>query len=907
MGEVYRARDTKLNREVALKVLPDLFADDPDRLARFQREAEVLASLNHPNIAQIYGLEEQDGVRALVLELVEGPTLAELIERPKPEARSLRPDAAPERGLPLDDVLSIAGQIAEALETAHKHGIIHRDLKPANVKVRGDGTVKVLDFGLAKALGPEPADASGDPGLSPTLTAAATQMGVILGTAAYMAPEQAKGKPVDRRADIWAFGAVLYEMLTGRRPFAGEDISDTLAFVLTKDIDWTALPSDTPPSLRRLLKRGLERDPRQRLRDIGEARIQLARPLEEDSPSTSDVSAPAGQTRGRLTTLAAAVVLTALATGAVVWTFRGSDAPPSRDVRRFVIPLTDHQFPSTGPGPFVALSQDGRTLVYTGVRDGTLQLYRRPHDQLESFPIQGTENARRPFLSPDGQSVGFVTGGTNTTLQSVPLAGGTPSTIVEMPEAINGAAWGRDGRIVLGMSTGLFTVPAAGGVATPLTTEASSDDGLLGYRWPQLLPGGETLLYVRWRGSIRTSEVTARSMVTGEERVLVNGSGAHYAASGHLVYALDTELWATPFSPERLELTGAPARVAEGLLTFTRGGAASFTLASDGSMVYVPTSVDVSDGSQLLRWVTREGDSQELISPGFLQSPRYLQLSPDGRRLALVMGPFDQGSLWVYELDGRPPVPLVQNERVAFPVWSTDGTLLTYRAGRDDSPGDLVRVAADGSIREPELLLVGPDEFTPFGWTSDDEHLLFGREADDGSGNSLWRLDSNNQPQLLLNEGTNQSFSAQLSPDGGWIAYESSTTGATEVWVRPYPEGAPIRISNRGGEQPRWSADRRELFYLATASFNGGQMMAVSVETDPEFQFDPPEMLFDGAYDHRDPFSYVPHGDGRFIMLSNASNAIVAAPTRSTNPLGDHMVAIVNLNDELRRIAPAER
>ena len=271
------------------------------------------------------------------------------------------------------------------------------------------------------------------------------------------------------------------------------------------------------------------------------------------------------------------------------------------------------------------------------------------------------------------------------------------------------------------------------------------------------------------------------------------------------------------------------------------------------------------------------------------------------------MGPFDQGSLWVYELDGRPPVPLVQNERVAFPVWSTDGTLLTYRAGRDDSPGDLVRIAADGSIREPELLLVGPDEFTPFGWTSDDEHLLFGREADDGSGNSLWRLDSNNQPQLLLNEGTNQSFSAQLSPDGGWIAYESSTTGATEVWVRPYPEGAPIRISNRGGEQPRWSADGRELFYLATASFNGGQMMAVSVETDPEFQFDPPEMLFDGAYDHRDPFSYVPHGDGRFIILSNASNAIVAAPTRSTNPLGDHMVAIVNLNDELRRIAPAER
>ena len=416
MGEVWQARDTKLDRDVALKVLPEAFTADPDRLARFEREAKVLASLNHPNIGTIYGLEEAEGVKALVLELVEGPTLADRIKQGP---------------IPVDDALPIAKQIAEALEAAHERGVIHRDLKPANIKVTDDGTVKVLDFGLAKALGPESLEASADPDLSPTLTAAATQMGVILGTAAYMAPEQAKGRLVDKRADIWSFGTVLYEMLTGRRPFGGQDVSETLAFVLTRDIDWDTLPDDTPASLRRLLTRCLERDPRERLRDIGEARIALAH-APEAAPE-QNTAPPPGALRRWLVPMAAGALLASVATGAAVWTTIGSDAAPARDLRRFVISLTNHRFPATGPGPFLALSPDGRTLVYTGVQDGTIQLYRRPREALESFPIQGTQTARRPFISPDGEWVGFVTGGTSPRCDGCRWPGAHPAPSSRCP------------------------------------------------------------------------------------------------------------------------------------------------------------------------------------------------------------------------------------------------------------------------------------------------------------------------------------------------------------------------------------------------------------------------------------------------------------------------------------------
>ena len=492
-------------------------------------------------------------------------------------------------------------------------------------------------------------------------------------------------------------------------------------------------------------------------------------------------------------------------------------------------------------------------------------------------------------------------------MRRVPMAGGTPSTVIEMPVSIIGAAWGPDDRIVFGQPTGLYSVAATGGIAERLTTD-EPEEGVIDYRWPRFLPDGNTLLYVRWRGSIGTSEVTARSMVTGEERVLVQGSAVHYATSGHLLYAAETELWAVPFDPGRLELTGAPARVVDELLTFRRGGAANYATAADGALVYVSSSVNVSEGNQTLSLVSRDGQAGDVIHAGLLQSPRHLQQSPDGRRVGVVTGPLEQGALWIFDLDGRPPMPLSDPDgNGAFPVWSRDGARVTFQTRYESSPGALVSVAADGSMPEPELLLAGPDSLIPYSWTPGDEGLLFDREASDGRATTLWRLPPDGEPQLVLNEGANRLFAAQLSADGRWIAYESVTTGASEVWIRPYPDGAPVRVSNGGGSQPRWSADGRELFYLEAAEFGGGRMMVVAVETEPVFRFDPPVMLFDGSYNHSAPFSYLPQSDGRFIMIRNLDNAIVETPSGPPTAPGDHMVVVLNLHDELNRVAPPER
>ena len=454
MGQVYQATDTKLNRQVALKILPEAFAADPDRLARFQREAQVLASLNHPGIAAIYGIEEQDGTRALVLELVEGPTLADRISKGP---------------IPIDEALPIAKQIAEALEAAHEAGVIHRDLKPANIKVKDDGTVKVLDFGLAKAFDPSPA---GDPSESPTLTAAATQMGVIMGTAAYMSPEQAKGRPVDKRADVWAFGAVLYEMLTGRRAFPGDDISDTLATVLKFEPDWDGLGADTPSSVRRLLRRCLSKDVRLRLRDAGGALIELYEAQAEGPiAETRPISATARRVRSTQVAVALAVIVAALG-GLLSWNFVDGNRVTSAPVSRFAIRLPlDMTVLGTGSA-VAAISRNGRTLVSIGNRG---QLFRRSLDQLEPIPIRGTEGATTPFFSPDGEWVGFASNGQ---LRKVSIAGGLPTTLCSLSSFMRGASWGSDDQIVFSVDgVGLLRVPAAGG--TPeILTEPDRDAGV---------------------------------------------------------------------------------------------------------------------------------------------------------------------------------------------------------------------------------------------------------------------------------------------------------------------------------------------------------------------------------------------------------------------------------------------
>ena len=561
MGQVYQATDTKLNREVALKVLPEAFASDPDRLARFQREAQVLASLNHPNIAAIHGLEEADGVRALVLELVEGPTLADRIKQGP---------------IPLDEALPIAKQIAEALEAAHEQGVIHRDLKPANVKVKDDGIVKVLDFGLAKALDPSP---TGDPSQSPTLTAAATQMGVIMGTAAYMSPEQARGKTVDKRTDIWAFGVVLYEMLTGVRPFQGDDVSLTLASVMKSDVDAKTLPPDLPEKLRTVLRRCLEKDPSQRIRDIGDVRLAMEGAFETVVSVPSAESAATQPSRQRQALPWVAGLTLAIITGLAVWSLT-RPVEVSRRVERFDISPT----PPTTLGLAtahhdLAITPDGTRVVYTGSGGNPFQLYVRVLGELTATPLQGLDDrVVGPFISPDSAWVGFADQ-RDGTLKKVSILGGPPVTICSLPGTVRGATWGPDDTIIFGTgeASGLWRVSASSGEPEQLTT-LDAQRGGINHRWPHILPGGRAVLFTIWGGGIDNSRIAVLNLDTGEQRVLVpGGSYPRYSPTGHLVYGVSGTLRAVAFDLDRLEVTDPnPVPVLADVVTKSGSGAADF-------------------------------------------------------------------------------------------------------------------------------------------------------------------------------------------------------------------------------------------------------------------------------------------------------------------------------------------
>ena len=541
MGQVWQATDTQLNREVALKILPDAFADDPDRLARFKREAQILASLNHPNIAAIHGIEESEGTRALVLELVEGPTLADRISQGP---------------IPLDEALPIAKQIAEALEAAHEAGVIHRDLKPANIKVREDGTVKVLDFGLAKALDPAPAE---DPSQAPTLTAAATQMGVIMGTAAYMSPEQASGQPVDKRADIWAFGVVLFEMLTGQRLFEGDTVSHVLAAVLRAELAWDALPSDTPSGVRRLLRRCLEKNRHRRLRDIGEARVELEEAVSSEPTESAPIVAGARPGAWRRTAAVAlgCAAVAAVLTGLAAWYLLRPE--PSR-IFRFSL-SGDAPFISGSSSKFdVAISPDGRYIAYlTGrIGQGGARLHVRALDRLGPGTVVAEGELGSPFFSPDSQQVGFYDRSSGAVLKRVSVDGGSVSTICRLPGASGGnqgagfvgASWDAAGTIVFASDRSLWQVPAVGGEPKQLT---AADDAV----WPELLPGSQVVLFTKLAQPVEDSTIVALTLATSKLRVVVEGgTSARYLSSGHLVYGAQGGLWAVPFDAQRLEVTG---------------------------------------------------------------------------------------------------------------------------------------------------------------------------------------------------------------------------------------------------------------------------------------------------------------------------------------------------------------
>jgi eukaryotic-like serine/threonine-protein kinase len=860
MGEVYRARDTKLNREVALKVLPKDVAGDSERMARFKREAQVLASLNHPNIATIHGLEESGGTEALVMELVEGATLAERIT------------SGP---IPLGEALPFARQIAAGLEDAHERGIIHRDLKPANIKITAEGAVKILDFGLAKAL--ETATASSrDPVRalsienSPTISSAATKAGVVLGTAAYMSPEQAKGKKVDRRADIWAFGVVLFEMLTARRLFEGDSTAETLATVMMTEPKWEALPANIPPGIRKLLGRCLEKDPQRRLQAIGEARIVIEETLSlpAQAGGIADVGAglkpaPTVTPWRRALPWALAAISTLALAALIIGNVLRAPPPPSRQVARLTVALPPSDRLALGLTPVLALSPDGSRLVYVASRSGAKQLYVRPIDSLEASPIPATEGAESPFFSPDGQSVGFFAEGK---LKRVSLSGGAPLTL-SSAVAPRGASWGADGNIIYTPSFGtssLFQVMAAGGTPKPLTTP-DRKKGEISHRWPQILPGGKAVLFTVWTGgSFDDASIGVQSLETGERRtVLEGGTYARYVPSGQLVYARAGGLMAVPFDLTRLEVTGPPVSVLQGVRIAPTTGAAEFSFSDDGTFAYVAGGL--WGGERTLLWVNRKGASEPIPAP-----PRaygWPRLSPDGRRLALGISGSNQG-VWLYDL-ARSALSLVaETPLTPNPIWTPDGKRLTFNF-TTHGPWNIFWVPSDGS-GSVERLATSDNAQSPGSWSPDGQVLAFS-ELDPTTGYDIWvlRLAGERKAQPFLQTPSNETAPA-FSPNGRWLMYVSDESGRNEIYVRPFPgPGGKLQISTEGGTEPTWAPNGRELFYRS-----GNKMMVVAVETKTGFAAAKPVELFEGNYEsglyvYSPNYDVSPDGQ-RFLMIKGS-------------------------------------
>jgi len=865
MGEVYRAHDPKLGRDVAIKVLPEAFALDAERMARFQREAKVLASLDHPNIASIYGLEDSGGTRALVMQLVEGPTLADRIK------------AGP---IPVDEAVRIARQIADALEYAHERGIIHRDLKPANVKVTNDDAVKVLDFGLAKALEGDPS--SIDISTSPTISRMATMQGVLLGTAAYMSPEQAKAKPVDRRADIWAFGCVLYEMLTGKRAFDGETVTDTLAAVIRAEPDWSLLPAALSVRVRVLLQRCLQKDPKQRLRDIGDARISLDEVLSgEPDPSLTGAAGISALLLRRTLMLGFGGVLLAVVTGIAIWNLKPTPSP--QPVTRAVITLPpDQQLAGMGYGSAVALSPDGTHLAYVATQAGIQQIYLRAMDSAEARPIPGTEGGSEPFFSPDGQWLGFFAGGK---LKKISVSGGAALNLSDAGVPLGGS-WGSQRMIafVPTLTSGLEQVSEQGGVPQPLTRP---EKGEVSHRWPEFLPGAQAVLFDIGNSAV-SSNVVVQSIATSRRRILVQaGAQPYYAPSGHLVYLQGTNLMAMPFDPRRMEATGAAVPVVEDLLRSSLGVSAQYSVSTTGSLVYV--SGGVQSAQRRLVWVSRTGTEQPLAAPA--RPYLYVRLSPDGRQVALTVAePALQ--VWLCNLSRDTLTRLTfEGEVNAIPSWTPDGKRIAFLSGKEGTPNIFWQMAdGSGSV---ERLTTSEYVQAPGSWSPDGQLLAF-IEENPTTGYDIWVLRmSDRKAQPFLRTPFNES-APEFSPDGRWLAYVSNESGRDEVYVQPYPgPGGKWQISTEGGTEPVWNRNLRELFYRC-----GDKMMAVDIATQPSFAAGKPRMLFQGQYVPTAgtfPFYDVSPDGQRFLMLKRPEQA-GGAPMQIN--------VVLNWFEELKRLAP---
>jgi eukaryotic-like serine/threonine-protein kinase len=888
MGQVYRARDTKLNRDVALKVLPDSFASDPERLARFTREAQTLASLNHPNIGGIHGLEESNCVTALVMELVEGEDLAQRIAR---------------GAIPLDDALPIARQIAEALEAAHEQGIIHRDLKPANIKVRTDGTVKVLDFGLAKAM--DPPAASRNVSQSPTITTPAmTHAGMILGTAAYMSPEQARGKPVDKRTDIWAFGCVLYEMLTGTRAFAGDDVSEVLASVLAREPDWSRLPAALSPGLGTCIRRCLQKNPKQRIGDAQDVRLALEGAFDSVVPPTSAavVSMSPASWRRMMTITASAVALAAVAGASGVWLFLGPTEPVSSRVSRLqIVPSSAAALTLTVNQRHVAITPDGSRVIYVGNR-GT-QLFVRSLDALDAVAVF-TGLPRGPFVSPDSKWIGFSDAGA---LKKVLVNGGPAATIttIDGPTS-NGATWGPDDTIIFGTSngaTGLQRVSAAGGPTTVLT-RPDAEHGEADHAFPEWLPGGRAVLFTitALTGGLDAARVAVLDLQTGTRKVLVAGSHAHFVrggfgskrvegGGGHLVYATAGTLRAVPFNLDRLETYGAPIAVIQDVATAASGGVDA-VVADDGTLAYVSGSAVGT--ARTLAWVDRQGRETPIPAPtrGYVH-PR---LSPDDARVA-VFAADQELDLWLSDL-GPTLTRLTAGPGADFsPVWMPDGRLIF--TSQRNSPGNLFRQAADGT-GVAERLTESPNAQQATAISRDGRTLIF-TETAPKTGEDVMQMTLETRRVTPLVQSSFSERNGTLSPDGRWLAYESNENSSQfEIFVRPYPEvnTGHWLVSTAGGNRPLWARNGQELIYVSPT----GALMRVGVVPGSSWVSTPPTLLVKEGY-YTSPLdagrTFDISADGqRLLMIKDAGADATAVPAS--------LIVVQHWVEELKRLVPTK-
>ena len=873
MGEVYRARDSKLQREVAIKVLPDHLAADRERLARFEREAQVLASLNHPHIAQIYGFEQSEHANALVLELVEGDTLAERIGKGP---------------LPLDEALPIARQIAQALEAAHEQGIVHRDLKPANIKITPAGVVKVLDFGLAKLADTAAASAShASHTLSPTLTSPAmTGVGTILGTAAYMAPEQAKGRPADKRSDMWAFGAVLYEMLTGLRAFDGEDVSDTMAAVLRGEPDWSKLPPTVAPALRTLIQRCLEKDRTQRVADAAAALFVLR---ELSGPAVASSMPPATPHRSgiRWWAIAAAVILaSSLAMGATWFAMR----PEAARIVRFDITPPPEALLTVGPaGPNLVISPKGDRIVYHARHGATTALEMRSLDTGEAGPLPQTDGATHPSFSPDGTHIAFFKAGK---LYKLTIDSHVLTALTNVSDG-NGISWGSPDTIVFtrpGSKGGLFRIAVGGGTPEQIT----APDGKAGeqdYVAPWVLPDATTVLFVVRSAAGGSSKlaIAGRSLASGQQKILVEGA-VHpiYAPGGYLLYVQGSVLTGNRFDASRLALIGPAVPLVNGIVT--KGNYANVGLSSDGTLTYIPGST-INYVSRFI-WRARDGRLIGGAGPEKLEYPRYPRLSPDGRKLVATVGPAQEGHVWVFDITGAAqPYKVTFNAHNTQPIWSPDGSRVAFVSTRDGPSRNMFVVPGDGSIVDPVHLVASDKDKTSLTWSGDG--WLVYNELGDSTRTDLWKQPAGGGKAEPWVQTPFAEYNALFSADGKWVAYVSDPAGTDEVWVRPFPgPGSPVRASVAGGHDPTWSHDGKELFYQ-----EGSKLMVAAVASTSPLQMHAPKMLFEGGFipwEPNTPRSYDVAADGRFLMIEpTATNA-------------QRFNVVLNWTEELKRLVPAK-